>query len=93
MKSQSPKSSDLTPALLVGGLVAICCGGPLVFALLAATGVGAVLLSQGATLLAVAVLAGAGLAGLWLRSRGRIRLTSGSTDCCAPSETTTQEKS
>jgi hypothetical protein len=88
----SHKSSDLGPTLLVGGLIAVCCGGPLLLALIAATGVGAVLLSQGAALLALAVLAGAGAAALWLRARGQIRLASGSADCCVPTSTSTQEK-
>lgn len=90
MKPSFPKSSDLTPAVLMSGLVAICCSGPLLLALLATTGVGAVLVSQGAALLGLAVLAGTGLAVLWLRRSGRIRLPSGSAEYCAP---TTKEKS
>ena len=94
MKSpRSSKLSELGPAALAGGLIAICCGAPLLLGVIAATGFGALLLSQGAVLLALAVLAGAAAAALWLRANGRIRLTSGGADCCLPTETEKQEKS
>lgn len=81
---QSPRTSELTSAVLVGGLLAICCGGPLLIAALAATGLGAVLVSQGAAILGLAVLAAVAVAVLWLRSQGRIRMATGKADCCAP---------
>ncbi len=86
---RSPETSDLTPALVIGGLVAICCGGPLLIAALAATGLGAVLVGQGAALLGLAVLAAVAAALLWLRRMGRIGVTRGGADCCAP---TTKDK-
>ncbi len=69
----SPGSSDLSSVLLVGGLIAICCGAPLLLAALALTGLGVWLLSQGAVVLALAVLGAAGTAALWRHNKRRIR--------------------
>ncbi len=56
-------------AALVLGLVAVCCGGPLLIVALAATGLGAWLLASGGSALAGAALLAVAVAALWLRQR------------------------
>ncbi len=56
-------------ALLLG-VLALCCGGPILLAALAATSLGAWLLAAGGSVLAaIAFLAAATLGVLWLRRR------------------------
>ncbi len=71
-------------ALLVG-LVALCCGGPLLLGALLASGVGAWLLALGGPVLAGGALLVAAILGtLWLRRRGWLLSRVADADCFAP---------
>ncbi|HZP97176.1 MAG TPA: hypothetical protein VFC31_12725 [Candidatus Limnocylindria bacterium] len=79
-------------AALVVGLVALCCGGPLLLGALLATGAGAWLLASGGPALAGgALLVGTILGALWLRRRGWRLDRAANTDCCAPAEPAQRE--
>ena len=76
---------------LVVGLLAVCCGGPLLIGGLAATGLGAWLLASGGPALAGAALLALAATALWLQ-QGRWR-TARAADpgCCAPPTTSRSE--
>ncbi len=74
-------------AALVVGLLAVCCGGPLLLGALVATGAGAWLLASGGlTLAGSALLLATILGALWLRGPGWRLARAAKTGCGAPAK-------
>ncbi|MDP9266132.1 MAG: hypothetical protein M3O91_08480 [Chloroflexota bacterium] len=72
---------------LAAGLVALCCGGPVLLDVLAATGIGAWLLApSGLALAGNTLLVAAILGALWPLRRGWRLARAENKECCAPAE-------
>lgn len=94
MKPVSSQSFTAGQGLVAVGLIAICCGAPVLLAALAATGAGVWLLDHGATALAaVAVFVAIALVLVWLRLGCALGTTSHAESCCAAPPSGRQEKS
>ena len=86
----SQRLTDLGATLALGLAAAVCCGGPLVVAALAATGAGAWVLGQQAGIIGALILLAASSLGLFgLRRRGQGRTPCGD-DRCAPAAPSTE---
>lgn len=72
---------------LVLGMLALCCGGPLLVGALLATGLGAWLLASSGFALGGAALLAFAAAVLWLGQRSWRFSGASETDCCAPTTT------
>lgn len=83
--------SNTGPFMVVLGLFALCCGGPLLIGALVATGLGAWLLASAGPTLAGAALLAVAVAALWLLQRGWRFSRASDADCCAPATTSRPE--